>query len=133
MLKNGEPHTTKDLLEATGMSESRFDFSIQQLLALRLINAKGKGKQQKFSMGTTALQDERQNKSAVSKIINPQDDFAKVSEAARANNGVISKEELAAALALTPSQAYSLIKKYVDAGKMRLVQSGKYAKYAVLG
>lgn len=132
LLKNGETFTTTELLERTGMSESRFDFSIRSLLELNIIGTKSKGKQQKFFMLKPTLLPERQKNISVGlKILNPQDDFAKVVEAARWNNNVISKDELATALSLTPAQAYSLIKKYVAEGKMRLIQSGKYAKYEV--
>ena len=48
---------------------------------------------------------------------------------ARTQDGIITKQDVAELLKITPEQAYSEIKKLVEAGKIYKYCGGKYAKY----
>ena len=47
-------------------------------------------------------------------------------------NGIITKQDIAELLKMTPNQAYSYIKKLKKEGKLELVQGGKYSKYKLV-
>lgn len=51
---------------------------------------------------------------------------------ANTQNGIITKQDVAELLKVTPNQAYSYIKKLQKAGKLELVQRGKYSKYKLV-
>ena len=48
---------------------------------------------------------------------------------AKRNNGIITNSILQSELGLEPSKSYYLLKKLCDQGKLKRIQSGKYAKY----
>lgn len=47
-------------------------------------------------------------------------------------NGIITKQDVAELLKVTPSQAYTIIKKLQDEGRLELLCGGKYSKYRVV-
>lgn len=51
---------------------------------------------------------------------------------ANTQNGIITKQDVAELLKVTPNQAYSYIKKLQKEGKLELVQRGKYSKYKLV-
>lgn len=133
LLKNNEKYTASEIIKKTGLTESRFDFSIRHLQELGLIVWEGNGAKAKYSLRLKMSGSDLPGYSATaSKVLNPDDDFVKVKVAAKKNNGVISKEEISQILGVTPAQAYTLISQYIAEGKMKLVQSGRYSKYQVL-
>ena len=48
---------------------------------------------------------------------------------ARTQDGIITKQDVAELLKITPEQAYSEIKKLIEAEKIYKCYGGKYAKY----
>lgn len=133
LLKDGEKRSATELIEKTGLSESRFDFSVKHLQELGLIASEGTGAKTKYIL-RVKLNGTKNTASQVapSRILKPNDDFEKIAEMARMNGGVISKDEISNLLGITSSQAYTLITKYSMEGKMKLVQSGRYSKYQIL-
>ncbi|KAI4439772.1 hypothetical protein C824_002259 [Schaedlerella arabinosiphila] len=47
-------------------------------------------------------------------------------------NGIITKQDVAELLKVTPSQAYTIIKKLQDEGRLELLCGGKYSKYRIV-
>lgn len=113
--------------------KSRFDFSIQHLLEHGLVVVEGKGPKTRFYL---SMKMPVSNHTAFSmgakKVLNPADDFIKISTFSQKNDGVISKEEISQVLGITPAQAYTLISQYISHGQMKLIQSGRYSKYKVI-
>ena len=133
LLKDNEKYTMQEIMLKTGLTESRFDFSIKHLQELNLVASGGNGAKTKYYLRTKlAGMSKSESGVSVTKVLNPDDDFVKIQEVALMNDGVISKDEIAQVLGITISQAYALIIQYVEQGKLKLVQSGRYAKYRVL-
>ncbi|MBO7639539.1 MAG: putative DNA binding domain-containing protein [Treponema sp.] len=136
LLKNGGKYSAEEIRLKTGITESRFDFSIRRLKELGLVLLEGSGAKSKIRLGIDLGHSRLKGVEYylhASRVLSPEDDFKLVAYAAKRNGGVISKEEISRELGITNSQAYSLITQYVEEGKMRLVQSGRYAKYQVMG
>ena len=51
---------------------------------------------------------------------------------ANTQNGIVTKQDVVELLKVTPSQAYTIIKKLQKEGKMKLLCGGKYSKYQVV-
>ena len=51
---------------------------------------------------------------------------------ARTQDGIVTKQDIAELLMITPDQAYSEIKKLVAAGKLYKYCGGKYTKYSIV-
>ena len=51
---------------------------------------------------------------------------------AETQNGVITKQDVIELLKVTPTQAYGVIKKLQQAGKLELLCGGKYSKYKMI-
>ena len=51
---------------------------------------------------------------------------------ANTQNGIVTKQNVAELLKVTPNQAYSYIKKLQKEGKLELMQGGKYSKYKLV-
>lgn len=51
---------------------------------------------------------------------------------AAAQDGIISKQDVADLLKVSAAQAYSVIKKLQQEGKLELLYGGKYAKYKIV-
>ena len=106
---------------------------MEQLRGLHLIRISGTEKKPKYQLSplpavTSAYYAIRE---PPTRMVIAEQSIDTVRQLARHNGGVISKEEIADALGITPSQAYTLIKQYVSDGTMQIAQKGKYAKYWV--
>lgn len=133
LLKNNQKYTANELLNITGLPKSRFDFSIQQLLEHGLVVVEGKGAKTRFYLSMKMpVANHTAFSMGATKVLNPADDFIKISAFSQKNNGVISKEEISQVLGITPAQAYTLISQYISHGQMKLIQSGRYSKYKVI-
>ena len=51
---------------------------------------------------------------------------------ARTQDGIVTKQDIAELLMITPNQAYSEIKKLVATGKLYKYCGGKYTKYSIV-
>lgn len=52
---------------------------------------------------------------------------------AETQEGIVTKQEVVELLKVTPVQAYAIIKRLQQEGKLELVYGGKYAKYRLVG
>ena len=55
-----------------------------------------------------------------------------VMKLANTQNGIITKQDVIELLKVTPSQAYTVIKKLQGEGRLKLLCGGKYSKYKVV-
>ena len=134
ILNDNEKLMANDIMQKTGLTESRFEFSINQLQNLNLVKKENTGSKAKYRLSNKYLNSGKKNDgySAATKILRPDKDYEQIVEAANMNDGVISKEEISTLLGITPAQAYTLITQYITEGKMTLVQSGRYSKYQII-
>lgn len=131
---NAERRSTIDrIVEITNLGESKIRTAIEIMIEQGLIEASGRGKNRSFILGAKIY---KENKEAIQYVRQSDIDSIRYPEMivklAITQNGIITKQDIAELLKITPSQAYSYIKKMQQEGKLELVQSGKYSKYKLI-
>lgn len=131
---NTERRSTIDrIVEITNLGESKIRTAIEIMIEQGLIEASGRGKNRNFILGAKIY---KENKEAIQYVRQSDIDSIRYPEMivklAITQNGIITKQDIAELLKITPSQAYSYIKKMQQEGKLELVQSGKYSKYKLI-
>lgn len=131
---NAERRSTIDrIVEITNLGESKIRTAIEIMIEQGLIEASGRGKNRSFILGAKLY---KENKEAIQYVRQSDIDSIRYPEMivklAITQNGIITKQDIAELLKITPSQAYSYIKKMQQEGKLELVQSGKYSKYKLI-
>lgn len=131
---NTERRSTIDrIVEITNLGESKIRTAIEIMIEQGLIEASGRGKNRSFILGAKIY---KENKEAIQYVRQSDIDSIRYPEMivklAITQNGIITKQDIAELLKITPSQAYSYIKKMQQEGKLELVQSGKYSKYKLI-
>lgn len=131
---NAERRSTIDrIVEITNLGESKIRTAIEIMIEQGLIEASGRGKNRSFILGAKIY---KENKEAIQYVRQSDIDSIRYPEMivklAITQNGIITKQDIAELLKVTPSQAYSYIKKMKQEGKLELVQSGKYSKYKLI-
>lgn len=131
---NAERRSTIDrIVEITNLGESKIRTAIEIMIEQGLIEASGRGKNRSFILGAKIY---KENKEAIQYVRQSDIDSIRypemIAKLAITQNGIITKQDIAELLKITPSQAYSYIKKMQQEGKLELVQSGKYSKYKLI-
>lgn len=131
---NAERRSTIDrIVEITNLGESKIRTAIEIMIEQGLIEASGRGKNRSFILGAKIY---KENKEAIQYVRQSDIDSIRYPEMivklAITQNGIITKQDIAELLKITPSQAYSYIKKMQQEGKLELIQSGKYSKYKLI-
>lgn len=131
---NAERRSTIDrIVEITNLGESKIRTAIEIMIEQGLIEASGRGKNRSFILGSKIY---KENKEAIQYVRQSDIDSIRypemIAKLAITQNGIITKQDIAELLKITPSQAYSYIKKMQQEGKLELVQSGKYSKYKLI-
>lgn len=128
---NFERRSTVDrIVEFTNLSENKVRSAIESMLELGLIEATGKGKDRTYILGKKIY---RENKKTIQYVRQTDIDSIRypelVMKLAETQNGIITKQDVIELLKVTPAQAYAVIKKLQQAGKLELLCGGKYSKY----
>lgn len=131
---NAERRSTIDrIVEITNLGESKIRTAVEIMIEQGLIEASGRGKNRSFILGAKIY---KENKEAIQYVRQSDIDSIRypemIAKLAITQNGIITKQDIAELLKITPSQAYSYIKKMQQEGKLELVQSGKYSKYKLI-
>ena len=131
---NTERRITMDrIIDVTNLSENKIRTAIELMIEEGLIEASGRGKNRTFILGAKIC---KQNKEAIQYVRQSDIDSIRYPEMiiklANTQNGIITKQDIAELLKVTPNQAYSYIKKLKNEGKLELVQGGKYSKYKLV-
>lgn len=131
---NSERRTTIDrIVEVTNLSENKIRTAIEHMIEQGLIEASGRGKNRTFILGAKIY---KENKEAIQYVRQSDIDSIRYPEMiiklANTQNGIVTKQNVAELLKVTPNQAYSYIKKLQKEGKLELVQGGKYSKYKLV-
>ena len=128
---NYERRCTVDrIVEFTNLSENKVRSAIESMLELGLIEAAGKGKDRTYILGKKIY---RENKKTIQYVRQTDIDSIRypelVMKLVETQNGIITKQDVIELLNVTPTQAYAVIKKLQQAGKLELLCGGKYSKY----
>lgn len=128
---NSERRITIDrIVEVTNLSENKIRTAIELMIEQGLIEASGRGKNRTFILGAKIY---KENKEAIQYVRQADIDSIRYPEMiiklANTQNGIVTKQNVAELLKVTPNQAYSYIKKLQKEGKLELMQGGKYSKY----
>ena len=98
-----------------------------------MIEASGKGKNRTYILGKKIY---RENKETIQYVRQTDIDSIRypelVMKLANIQNGIITKQDVIELLKVTPSQAYTVIKKLQAEGRLELLCGGKYSKYKVI-
>ena len=131
---NSERRITIDrIVEVTNLSENKIRTAIELMIEQGLIEASGRGKNRTFILGAKIY---KENKEAIQYVRQADRDSIRYPEMiiklANTQNGIVTKQNVAELLKVTPNQAYSYIKKLQKEGKLELMQGGKYSKYKLV-
>lgn len=133
VLYNEKRSTIDRIVEMTNLSENKVRSAMEIMVESGLAEASGRGKNRSYILGKKIY---RENDEAIQYVRQTDIDSIRypelVMKLAHTQNGIISKQDVTELLNVTPTQAYSIIKKLQNEGKLERICSGKYAKYRVV-
>ena len=133
VLYNEKRSTIDRIVEMTNLSENKVRSAMEIMVEYGLVEASGRGKNRSYILGKKIY---RENDEAIQYVRQTDIDSIRypelVMKLAHTQNGIISKQDVTELLNVTPTQAYTIIKKLQNEGKLERICSGKYAKYRVV-
>lgn len=133
VLYNEKRSTIDRIVEMTNLSENKVRSAMEIMVEYGLVEASGRGKNRSYILGKKIY---RENDEAIHYVRQTDIDSIRypelVMKLAHTQNGIISKQDVTELLNVTPTQAYTIIKKLQNEGKLERICSGKYAKYRVV-
>lgn len=130
LLKNEKRLTIKRIAEMTHLAEVKLLGAIENLIEDGLVEGVGSGKSRSYILSVKVYKENNRSiqyvrQTGIDKIAYPE----MIIKLAGAQDGFITKQDVAELLKITPDQAYSEIKKLVSEGKIYKYCGGKYTKY----
>ena len=118
------------VVNVTHLSEGKIRSSIENLIEDGLIEGTGSGKSRTYMLSGKVYKESNKSiqyvrQTGIEKVAYPE----MILKLARTQDGIVTKQDIAELLVITPDQAYSEIKKLVAAGKLYKYCGGKYTKY----
>jgi ATP-dependent DNA helicase RecG len=133
VLYNEKRSTIDRIIEMTNLSENKVRSAMEIMVEYGLVEASGRGKNRSYILGKKIY---RENDEAIQYVRQTDIDSIRypelVMKLAHTQNGIISKQDVTELLNVTPTQAYTIIKKLQNEGKLERICSGKYAKYRMV-
>ena len=133
ILNNERRSSVERIVELTNLSQNKIRSVIEGMIESGLIEATGKGKNRTYILGKKIY---RENKETIQYVRQTDIDNIRypelVMKLANTQNGIVTKQDVVELLKVTPSQAYTIIKKLQKEEKMKLLCGGKYSKYQVV-
>lgn len=132
LLKNEKRLTIDRIAEMTHLAKGKLFGAIENLIEDGLIEGVGGGKSRSYILSGKVYKESNKSiqyvrQTGIDKVAYPE----MIIKLARTQDGIVTKQDVADLLKITPEQAYSEIKKLVEAGKLYKYCGGKYAKYKV--
>ena len=132
LLKNERRCNIDRMIEITNLSENKVRSAVENMIEMGLVEASGNGKNRSYILGKKIYREINESiqyvrQTDIDSIRYPE----LVLKLARTQNGIITKQDICELLKITPSQAYSLIKKLQRENKIYLLNGGKYTKYKI--
>ena len=133
LLKNERRCNIDRMIEITNLSENKVRSAVENMIEMGLVEASGNGKNRSYILGKKIYREINESiqyvrQTDIDSIRYPE----LVLKLARTQDGIITKQDICDLLKITPSQAYSLIKKLQKENKIYLLNGGKYTKYKVV-
>ena len=133
LLKNERRCNIDRMIEITNLSENKVRSAVENMIEMGLVEASGNGKNRSYILGKKIYREINESiqyvrQTDIDSIRYPE----LVLKLARTQNGIITKQDICDLLKITPSQAYSLIKKLQRENKIYLLNGGKYTKYKII-
>ena len=133
LLKNERRCNIDRMIEITNLSENKVRSAVENMIEMGLVEASGNGKNRSYILGKKIYREINESiqyvrQTDIDSIRYPE----LVLKLARTQNGIITKQDICDLLKITPSQAYSLIKKLQKENKIYLLNGGKYTKYKIV-
>lgn len=130
LLKNEKRLTIERIAEMTHLAEGKLLGAIENLIEDGLVEGVGSGKSRSYILSAKVYKENNRSiqyvrQTGIDKIAYPE----MIIKLAQTQDGFITKQDVAELLKITPDQAYSEIKKLVNAGKIYKFCGGKYTKY----
>lgn len=133
LLKNERRCNIDRMIEITNLSENKVRSAVENMIEMGLVEASGNGKNRSYILGKKIY---REINKSIQYVRQTDIDSIRYPELvlklARTQNGIITKQDICELLKITPSQAYTLIKKLQSENKIYLLNGGKYTKYKVV-
>ena len=133
LLKNERRCNIDRMIEITNLSENKVRSAVENMIEMGLVEASGNGKNRSYILGKKIY---REINESIQHVRQTDIDSIRYPELvlklARTQDGIITKQDICDLLKITPSQAYSLIKKLQKENKIYLLNGGKYTKYKVV-
>ena len=125
--------TVEQIVELTNLGENKIRSAIEFMIESGLVDEKKKKKNRTCILGKKIY---RENKKAIQYVRQTDIDSIRypelVMKLANTQNGIITKQDVIELLKVSPSQAYTVIKKLQGEGRLKLLCGGKYSKYKVV-
>ena len=130
LLKNEKRLSIDQMASLTHFSEGKLRGAIENLIEDGLVEWIGNGKSRSYLLSEKVYKESNRTiqyvrQTGIDKIAYPE----MIMKLAKTQEGIITKQDVAELLKVTPEQAYSEIKKLVEKGKLSRLCGGKYAKY----
>ena len=130
LLKNEKRLTIERIAEMTHLAKVKLLGAIENLIEDGLVEGVGSGKSRSYILSVKAYKENNRSiqyvrQTGIDKVAYPEMIF----KLAGAQDGFITKQDVAELLKITPDQAYTEIKKLVSEGKIYKYCGGKYTKY----
>ena len=130
LLKNEKRLTIARIAEMTHLAEGKLLGAIENLIEDGLVEGVGSGKSRSYILSVKVYKENNRSiqyvrQTGIDRVAYPE----MIIKLAGAQDGFITKQDVAELLKITPDQAYSEIKKLVSEGKIYKYCGGKYTKY----
>ncbi|MCD8110614.1 MAG: putative DNA binding domain-containing protein [Clostridiales bacterium] len=125
--------TLEQIAEISNLSEKKVRSAMVGMTELGLIEASGKGKNRVYIIRKKVDWKSREAsqyacQTDIDSIRYPE----LVMKLANTQNGIVTKQDVVELLNVTPEQAYAVIKKLKEEGRLELLCGGRYSKYKVV-
>ena len=130
LLKNEKRLTIEHIAKMTHLAEGKLRGAIENLIEDGLVEGVGSGKSRSYILSVKVYKENNRSiqyvrQTGIDRVSYPE----MIIKLAGAQDGFITKQDVAELLKITPDQAYSEIKKLVSKGKIYKYCGGKYTKY----
>lgn len=121
------------IVNVTHLSEGKIRSSIENLIETGLVEGNGNGKSRTYMLSEKVYKESNKSiqyvrQTGIDKVAYPE----MILKLAKTQDGIITKQDVAELLKITPDQAYKEIKKLVASGKLCKFYGGKYSKYKIV-
>lgn len=132
LLKNERRLALSKVAGMTHLSEGKIRSSIENLIEDGLVESSGNGKSRTYMLSGKVYKESNKSIPYVRQTGTEKTAYPEmIMKLARTQDGIVTKQNVAELLMITPDQAYVEIKKLIADGKLYKYCGGKYTKYKI--